>query len=285
MSSIEVESIIRDVDSSFRVMHLQPSDLLKVNDIHIHPEYEIIYIPQGSGKRFVGSKMSTYDDGELLLLGPNIPHIGYKDSLRQGHWQTVIQFDPVIFESLMDLSETAPLRKLLKRAQSGIIYQDPVKHKFGHGFKNLSQKTGFDRLFFLLNLLKDLSTTGYYQTLDYDQNYDITSSKEQTRFSLVFTYIKDRYKKEPTLKEVAKLAAMHPSAFCRFLKKHTQKTFVQLVNEYRIRQSCILLMESKLNISEIGYESGFDTLSYFNKKFRELMKMSPSQYRQLYGIK
>ena len=121
-----------------------------------------------------------------------------------------------------------------------------------------------------------------YQSLNCNRSYLIEEPRERMRFKKILDYIELHHKAHPRLEDAAALVHMHPSSLCRFLKLHASKTFVGLLNEFRVQKACTLLIESELSISQVAYESGFHTLSFFNKKFSELMKSSPRAYRKKY---
>lgn len=278
---IEKESIIKNVGSSLSIAKYGISDLDKIRGFHCHPEYELIYISGGSGKRFIDGNVSYYEDGDLILLGPNIPHAGFKDCVLQGYFQVVVQFDDLFSNGFTDKVELSPLRRLLENANGGIIFSDDTRKKLVDSFGGLETLSSFERFFSFMNILKFLSIDDY-SSLSCNHSYIIKEPRERVRFKKILNYIKDNYKGKPKLSELAQLINMHPSSLCRFLKLNASRTFIELVNEFRIQKSCMLLIESELTITQIAYESGFDTLSFFNKKFYELLKISPRQYRKLY---
>lgn len=280
---IEAENIVKNIGSSLSVGKYGISDLAKIRGLHWHPEFELIYISGGSGKRFINGHVSHYEQGDLVFLGPNIPHAGFKDCVLQGYFQVVVQFGNLFGEEFLENVELSPLRRLLKNAKGGIVFSDKVKKELAEPFKNLISLSNFERFFSFLHILKVLSKDEY-TSLNYNQTHIIKEPRERIRFEKILSYIKTHHNGRPQLDELAQLVNMHPSSLCRFLKLNSSKTFIELVNDFRIQKSCTLLIESDLTITQIAFESGFRTLSFYNKKFNELMKMSPSQYRKLYHV-
>ena len=277
---IETENIVKNIGSSLSIGKYDISDLAKIRGLHLHPEFELIYISGGSGKRFIDGNVSHYEHGDLILLGPNIPHAGFKDCVLQGYFQVVVQFDDLFGKEFLKHIELSPLRRLMENARGGIVFSEKLKKELGNTFKHIKALSNFERFFSFLNILKELSVDDY-SSLNCNQTHIIKEPRERKRFNQILSYIKKYHKCKPQLDELAQIVNMHPSSLCRFIKLNSTKTFIELVNDFRIQKSCALLIESDLTITQIAYESGFRTLSFYNKKFSELMKMSPSRYRKL----
>jgi len=277
---IETENIVKNIGSSLSIGKYDISDLAKIRGLHLHPEFELIYISGGSGKRFIDGNVSHYENGDLILLGPNIPHAGFKDCVLQGYFQVVVQFDHLFEKEFLNHIELSPLRRLMENARGGIVFSEKLKKELGDTFEHIKALSNFERFFSFLNILKELSVDDY-SSLNCNQTHIIKEPRERKRFNQILSYIKKHHKCKPQLDELAQIVNMHPSSLCRFIKLNSAKTFIELVNDFRIQKSCALLIESDLTITQIAYESGFRTLSFYNKKFSELMNMSPSQYRKL----
>ncbi len=142
------------------------------------------------------------------------------------------------------------------------------------------EATSLDKLIKFLEILNVLANTEDFKILNAGNFYIQTQVEDNERINLIFNHVKNKFKEQITLEEVANLANMTEPSFCRYFKKITNKTFTQFVNEYRIIHSMKLLAEKPLSINEICYESGFNNFSYFNKTFKEYTQKSPSQYRK-----
>ena len=151
----------------------------------------------------------------------------------------------------------------MENARGGIVFSEKVKKDLGGTFEDLPTLSNFERFFAFLNILKDLSVDDY-SSLNCNQTHIIKEPRERIRFNKILNYIKTHHKGRPQLDELAQLINMHPSSLCRFLKLNASKTFIELVNDFRIQKSCALLIESDLTITQIAFESGFRTLSFYN---------------------
>jgi transcriptional regulator GlxA family with amidase domain len=145
---------------------------------------------------------------------------------------------------------------------------------------DMQESSSLDRLIKFLGILEELAVTQDCRILNAGKYYLQTQVEDNERINVIFNYVKDHFREQMTLEEIADLANMKVPSFCRYFKKITNKTFTQFVNEYRITHSLKLLSEQPLSITEICFESGFNNFSYFNKTFKEYIKKSPSQYRK-----
>ena len=128
----------------------------------------------------------------------------------------------------------------------------------------------------MLNLLANSTQHTPISSIGYSNPY---KTSETERMRKVHEYVMQNYRGSLRLDEVASLAGMATAAFCRYFKARTNKTFSDFVSELRVGYACKLLMENKLNVTQVCYESGFNTLSNFNKQFKDLQDKTPSEYR------
>ena len=142
------------------------------------------------------------------------------------------------------------------------------------------EATSLDKLIKFLEILNVLANTEDFKILNAGNFYIQTQVEDNERINLIFNHVKNKFKEQITLEEVANLANMTEPSFADILKKFTNKTFTQFVNEYRIIHSMKLLAEKPLSINEICYESGFNNLVISIKLLKNIHQKSPSQYRK-----
>lgn len=247
---------------------------------HYHPELELVYVNGGNGKRQIGSHISYYTGGDLILIGSNLPHCGFTDSCTGNTSESVVQMkSDFLGLDFFDIPEMRSIHRLFEKAQGGIAFTGDAKKKIGEKIEILEYKSDFQRLLAILNILNELATTTEFQILNADQLSVETQTKENDRINTIFNYVKENYNEPIALEEMADLTHMTVPSFCRYFKKVTHKTFVQFVNEYRLVHASNLLSESDRSITEICFESGFNNFSHFNKSFKAFTGMSPSEYR------
>lgn len=266
--------------SSFAYVTFDQNSNLRSHVWHYHPEVELVYVNGGSGKRQIGSHISYYADGDLILIGSNLPHCGFTDDTTGNKKETVIQMKPdFLGETFMRLPETKSISALFEKARGGIAFGADVRYLVGERMEEMANMDPFERLITLISILHDLEQTEDYKVLNAEGFALETHVQDNDRINMVFNFVKDNFRETIALDEVAEIASMTVPSFCRYFKKMTRKTFVQFVNEYRVVHACKLLAEKPITISEVCYESGFNNFSHFNKSFKEVTGKSASQYR------
>jgi AraC-like DNA-binding protein len=278
-----LEKIYNREDASFKVMSFETKTF--DHPYHYHPEYELTLITEGSGHRFVGDHTDTFVSNDLVLLGKNLPHcwldFGQHKNLVSA---VVIQFrDDCFGKDFFDLPEMHKIQLLLKRASKGIQFlkSDPSLFR---ALRDISQQSGPDQLITFLSIMNKLSATNDFQLLSNSEYNMVQTDTKFNRIDRVFEYVSTHYRSPIDLTATAELVHMTPSAFCHYFKKYTKKTFTQYVNEVRIGYACKLLMESDLNVSQVCYQSGYNSLSRFNKCFKKITKKTPLHYRKHFSL-
>lgn len=275
------EAINPNIGSSFTSLKFQRNENIKSHIWHYHPEIELILVKGGSGKRQIGSNISYFTEGDLVLIGSNLPHCGLTNENTNNDYEIVIQFKPdFLGEKIWENTEMKKIHAMLEKSKSGMVFGDDVKKAMRKKISQMHQSESLEKLLKFFEILHELSITDDYRILNAGKYYLQTQVEDNERINHIFNYVKDHFKEQITLDEIAGLANMKVPSFCRYFKKITNKTFTQFVNEYRITHSLKLLAEKPLSITDVCFESGFNNFSYFNKTFKEYIKKSPSQYRK-----
>ena len=274
---VEYEKISPDTGSSFRLIHWK-SD----NDRyfwHYHPEYEIVFVRKGSGKLHIGEHLKNYEEGELVFIGPDLPHTGFGYGVIGEHEEIVVQLrKDFLGEEFMQKPELLHIRELFERAKQGLSFQGKARKIVSSKLQKMLSLSHFERLVELLNILHTLATTTEFSVLNTaDKRFDF-SHKDENRINRVYEYVEQNYQKSIDIQAVADLANLTVPSFCRYFKKITHITYTDFVNEYRINQACRLLFENK-PIADICFEVGFNNISHFNKTFKQLKGVSPREYK------
>ncbi len=279
----EFEIIQADFGSSFRLLHHQvTADTFKWH-YHYHPEYEIVWVLEGSGRRHVGNHLSNYNNGDLVLIGSNLPHGGFGYGSVGTHEEIVIQFtEDFLGEGFLLRPEMESIKKLFELSKQGICFDKNVKEKIAVQLRNLLQKPPFERLIELLNILQFLANSSEYQLLNTaDIRYNF-SLKDQERLRKVYVFVEENFSKDIDIKDVADICNLTVPAFCNYFKKNLNQTFTDFTNEYRINQACKMLLAGQ-EIVDICFKIGFNNISYFGRVFRQIKNVSPSEFRRKFG--
>ena len=276
-----LESVSPDVGRSFTCLIYHRDENIKSNFWHYHPEIELIFVHKGSGKRQIGSNISYFTDGDLILIGSNLPHCGMTNENTKNEYEVVIQFSKEFLgQDFWKAVEMNRISALLEKAKSGIVFGEDFKKALKPKIDALTESHSLTKLLLLIEVLDQMSLTQDYKILNASKYYLQTQKEDNDRINVIFNYVKDHFKEQITLETVAELSNMTVPSFCRYFKKITNKTFTQFVNEYRITHSLKLLAEQPMSITEVCFDSGFNNFSYFNKTFKEHTQKSPSQYRK-----
>jgi AraC-like DNA-binding protein len=257
---------------------------------HFHPHYQLFLVEEGTGTRFIGDSIKPFGPGDLVFLGPNLPHLWRSDQeyfSRQSIQQTkgiVVYFsEDFLGTSFFKNQEMASIRQLLDHARKGLEWTGATRDRIEQTLQQMvHQPIDFTRVLNLLTLLDNLSHATDYRFLT-SPNYSNTVKPNETdRMQLVHDYVLGHFPEELSLETVADLAGMTAPAFCRYFKARANKTFSEFVSEVRIGHACKLLMAGKLSITQVSYESGFRTLSNFNRQFKDITGQTPSIYVRTY---
>jgi AraC-like DNA-binding protein/quercetin dioxygenase-like cupin family protein len=276
---LQFEKIEPEAGSSFKVMHNTEPETCRVY-WHYHPEYEIVYIPGGDGQRRVGTNVSRYEVGELVFIGPNLPHLNFSYGKEGQFEEIVVQMrDDFMGEPFLQKPELSSVRRLFERAHLGLVFGMETKKRVGMLLAELPRQSPFERLLTLLQILQYLANASDAQPLHADGVRFDLNPKEQVRINRVCQYVEQHYTEPLHMQTVADLAGLTVPAFCRYFKRMTQLTFTDFVNEYRVNQARRLLHSAR-TVADVGFAVGFTNLSHFNKTFRNLTGKTPSAYRK-----
>lgn len=251
------------------------------NRLHYHPEIELVYFKKGRGVQYIGDSVTRFNPGDVVLVGPNLPHCWqFDDSSGDTVDARVAHFCENFWgEDFLNLPENRAIKMTLERSRRGIQVMGRHKGQVKELLGEALYSEGSRRIILLMEILtavsgckqKLLSSAGFHPACDtvYDD-----------RINKVLAYAHANFKNKITLKEIAEVASMSENSFCRYFKSKTRKTFVQFLNEVRIGHACKLLMESRMSIKQIYYESGFNNVTSFHKYFKCITGKSPLHYQQ-----
>ncbi len=253
---------------------------------HYHSELELVAIKESMGTRFVGDSIEKFEPGEVLLIGKNLPHMWLNDAAYFVPNSKLIAAafsihfkEDFVGQRFLNLPNTEQLAALFTRARRGIRFID-LKFSIIEEINNLIvEKDAFIKLIKLLQILHQLAKHENFVLLSSEGylNPKIKDGSDKTQ-----EYIFKNFNKPIKLADVAAIAGMNSSAFSRYFKRIHRKTFSRYLIEIRIGYACKLLMENKSNVSTVCYESGFNNISNFNKQFRKIMDMNPSEYVRMH---
>jgi len=257
----------------------------RLNDFfywHFHPEYELVFIECASSTRHIGEHISTFVDHDLVLIGSYIPHLNFDYGLKSDYQEVVVHFKKDFIEDhFFEIPELNPIAQLFEKSKQGLVFKGVDKKKIGDQLFKLENLEPLQQYLQLLEILQQLCRIGDFELL-HEQPYQIKyNERDQGRLRNIYAYVDKHYHQKIELDKVAKLSNMSKAAFCRYFKKASKYSFIEFLNRYRISQSKRLLMSGQ-SVSDACYQTGFESLSYFNRTFNKVAGENPRDFRKRY---
>jgi AraC-like DNA-binding protein len=262
------------------------------SEYHFHPEFELKYVIESKGKRFVGDTIENFQDGDLIFLGPNIPHYWKNDDihdqsdLMQSKAVVVMFSEEFLGKDFFSLQEMIPIREILNRSQAGLVFPNAIHSMIPQMMDDLTRARGPLRIILLLEILAEMTKLGSRKLLTEEfatgTPFLDANSPSFIRLQKVHHYVIKNFHYPLQIEDVAQIANMTPHAFCKYFKKSTKKTFMTFLNELRVCHAKKLLIENRIPISQICTESGFNNISNFNRQFKTGTNMTPSDFKTMY---
>lgn len=255
--------------------------------LHYHDDFELNLVINAKGaKRIVGDHIEQIDEMELVLIGPNLSHAWFTDQCKSDEIKEVtIQFHKDLFdEKLLRRNQLSFIRKMFDLSAKGILFSKETAHAIYPRLIYLHQKSGFDSVMALINILHDLSTTRDIKTLSETTfNNDFNFNYNSRRLEKAFDYMNKNYDKPVTLGDIARLVNMTEVSFSRFIKKRTGITFIDSLNEIRLGHASRILIDTTNSIAEVSYSCGFNNISNFNRLFKKKKACTPKEFRESFS--
>ncbi len=257
---------------------------------HFHSEYQLFLVVKGTGTRFIGDHVSPFKKGDLVFTGPNLPHLWQSDHEYFKDDQELIAEGIVIYfpqnflgEDFLRKNELYKIKQLFQKAERGVEINGDTIFNATELIQRILVAEDFERILILLNLLNLLANSSEYKLLASNGYSNSLKETETDRMNKVHAYVMNNFREKISLNEVAAIANMNPSSFSRYFKVHANKTFSDFLTEIRIGYSCRLLISQTMSISQVCYDSGFNTLSNFNRQFKAYTHYNPLEYRKKYS--
>ncbi len=249
---------------------------------HYHPEYELVYVEAITGIRHVGQHISSFMESDLVLIGPNVPHLNFDYGIETDYHQVVVQLkEHFLGDAFKETPEFSAIHKLFEKAYLGLSFSGETKRIVSEKLRHMQGLSHFEQIISLLEVFQVLANSKEVIALNEQDTSIKLFFDDKIRMGSVYKYIHANYDKHPDVNAVAASVHLSTPAFCRYFKKQTRMTFTDFVNQYRITQAKTLLLKG-LTVSEACYEVGFESLSHFNKVFRKLTGENPSALKKRY---
>ena len=250
---------------------------------HFHPEYELTLTLKANGYRVVGDDISSLEEGDLVLLGADLPHDWQQEKgiRRTNVHSIVVQFrEGFLGNQFIQAPELERIRKLLARSAAGLQVNGRARDRAAELMLRIVAASGMRRLLLLLEILQILTESKSLRTIASPGFRPSLNAFDEARMRRVAGYIIENLASDIYLRDLAKVAGLSEGAFTRFFRTRTGKTVPVYLAELRIGRACRMLMETDRPITEIAFACGYRNLSNFNRQFRRLKQLSPREYRR-----
>lgn len=251
---------------------------------HVHPEYEVVYVKNGSGTLNICTKRLSYEDGILLFIGPDMPHTCFGNDDLPDHQEVVVQFDEAFVSNRLAIfPELRQLVALAARSRYGLIFTPATKTKVAGYFEAMPGKSRAVQLLLFLECLQTMASEAVQETI-FSGPANLPAQlkpAELQRLDSVFRIINERYAEALTSAQMAEAIDMTTNSFCRFFKAYTNQSFTVFLNQFRIDRAKDLLRNGPESIQVVMYACGFRDAPYFSRVFRRYVGVSPSEFREV----
>jgi AraC-like DNA-binding protein len=270
---------------SFSVRH----DLIPFfnNKWHYHTEVELIFLEKGTGTQFVGDNIRSFSDGDVVLIGANLPHYWrfddhyFVEDSKSSADVTVAHFNENFWGvQFLQLPENRMIKNILDKAKRGIQIIGNTRVRVAEMMQQMLKAEPFKRMVILLEILELISDNSEVRFLSSSSFLPNLEDAENGRINAIYEYSLSNFTNKISLEEIATVACISPNSFCRYFKTHTGKTYSGFLLECKIGLSCKLLIQDKLSIQQICYESGFNNFASFHKYFKKLTGKTPLAYQK-----
>lgn len=272
-------------ESSFSLTHTVGPNFGRI--WHFHPELELHYTVRGKGVRFIGDNVDNFAEGELILLGKNLPHTWrcdecfYQNDPEMNVEAIVLQFLPdCLGKGFYELPETFLLSKLFEKAKQGLIIEGETRAAVIQLLHLAKEAEGLSRLITFISILKVLAESSEFNTIASAHAFYKSSEKENIRLNNIYTYTLANFRREISLQEVAGISNLSVTSFCRYFKMMTKKPYYDFLIELRVSHACRMLIENKFPIEVVCFDCGFNNVSNFYRHFKKVTGITPMEYRR-----
>ena len=281
-----LEQIKLNPEESFYIGIFQ--DHIDQSTWHYHQEFELSFITEGSGKRIVGDSVEEFHPGDLIFIGPRIPHVWFSEQpkLNQHSGRTLESVymlfgNDILPTELTSLPEFDYIRKAIALSERGARITGDTLNEVSRIMLQLPYMSRIKRLMFFYEIMDLIGRSESFTYLASEQYVKTKFESNNSRVHRIHEYLMKNYQQEIDLEDVAEIVHMAPASVCRFFKASTGLTIFEYLNKIKIDYSCKLLLNTDLNIVDISYDCGFNNLSHFNKQFKKFIRKTPTEFRKV----
>jgi AraC-like DNA-binding protein len=253
---------------------------------HYHPEFELTLITESEGKRMVGDSICDYRPGDLVLLGPNLPHTYWswpaKTRLSKPQRAIVIQFkETFLGDHFFGLPEMKSVSHMFQRSATGLAFGSTETGKnVANYLREIPSLPPARRLILLLSVLVELAAESKAKPISTTTLLPLCRVEDQRRVDQICSHLNQTFDQETDFTELARMVHMSQAGLCRFFRRATGRTMTAYINQLRIGAAAQLLANSDMSVLEIGFRVGYGNYSNFNRQFRRIRGVTPKPLRR-----
>ncbi|MBB6332971.1 YesN/AraC family two-component response regulator [Chryseobacterium sediminis] len=249
--------------------------------LHQQETWELSYIITGSGVRIIGDIVENFSKGEIILIPPNIPHCwSFDESVydNEGKIENItIVFENDFLENCINIfPELMNSISEIQSNENAVSFQNELLERLQTLMTSMIDQNSIERLSSFIQLLELISYCKKMQIV----GRPVSENKKEKKLQEIYLFILNNFQRNITLEEISRSVGMQKSSFCVFFKKMTGKSFFTYLTEFRIESSCQMLLKTKLSVAEICIASGFSDIPYYNRVFKKIKNIPPTQFRK-----
>lgn len=250
--------------------------------IHYHPELELHLTLQGKGVRFIGDNISSFEPGDILLLGEYLPHAWHTGSdNEQGVEAIIFQFNKgFLGQEFFTLPELSHINQIYEEAKHGLLLQGNCKKEVESLMIKSTHADDFQRIIILLRILNLIAVSNEFLKISVSKSEDKKIDNDLGRLESIYAYTINNYKTEIKLTEIAEVSNLSVTSFCRYFKNLTNSTYFDYLTQFRVTSACQMLSEDRFTIDAISFECGFNNVASFYRHFKKVMGMTPVEFKK-----
>ncbi len=251
--------------------------------MHLHNEFEVLRIYEGKTIFYIYDKSYLVEEGDIIFLNSLVPH---STQIFKGSRAFFVQFSVDITSGDDSMHLSKYLSRFINYDNESIVVikkNDEINEQISElleriRVENYERRHAFDE-FIKADIHKLIAIL--YRSRIIKSPYSFFKSENVSKIAPVLEYIDKHYSEEIKLSELAGLLNVNESYLCRMFKRIVNTSIVQYLNFVRVCKAERLLISTDKSISEISYESGFSSVSYFNRTFKKHKFTTPSTYKKI----
>lgn len=259
------------------------------NKWHYHAEVELIHFFKGRGTQFIGDQIDHFNPGDIVLIGSQLPHywrfddLYFADTNQEKADVRVAHFNECFWgKDFLELPENLNIKQLLDKAKRGIQIIGQTKKKIATILQEMLTSEGTKRILLLIEALDIIASNQNYQLISSMGFHPNLQDEEKCRINGIFDYTLSNFRQKISLEDISVIAGISSNSFCRYFKSKTGKTYSRFLLEIRVGHACKLLIENKMSVKQLCYESGFNNFASFHKYFKQITSKSPLSYQRAF---